>query len=110
MSSFLDKTGLSYFWQKIKERLPRSHSITLPASAWSNNQQTVSVSGILADESKQKIEPIPATATAGNQAAYYEAGVMAIGQAENQLTFSCSTPPTVDLQVFVVITSLVSES
>lgn len=110
MGNFLDKAGLSYFWGKIKAyvdgKRPRSVSITLPASAWSSNQQTATVSGILADESKQKIEPIPATATAGNQSAYYEAGVMAVAQAENSLTFSCNTTPTIDLEVYVVITEV----
>ena len=79
---------------------PVYRTITLTASAWSNNTQTVTVSGVLADETKQLIQPMPAMAS---QSAYYGAGVLCSGQAANSLTFTCQTVPTADLTVYVVM-------
>ena len=63
----------------------------------------MSVTGVLADETAQLITPVPALAS---QSAYYEAGVLCTGQAAGQLVFECSTVPTVNLTVYVVIQSL----
>lgn len=79
---------------------PVYRTITLTASAWSNNTQTVTVSGVLADETKQLIQPMPAMAS---QSAYYGAGVLCSGQAANSLTFTCQNVPTEDLTVYVVM-------
>ena len=79
---------------------PVYRTITLTASAWSNNAQTVTVNGVLADETKQLIQPMPAMAS---QSAYYGAGVLCSGQAANSLTFTCQNVPTEDLTVYVVI-------
>lgn len=79
---------------------PKSVSITLPASGWSDSTQTVTVHGVLADETKQLIQPCPAMAS---QTAYYEAGILCTGQAANQLTFTCQTVPTTDLTVYIVM-------
>ena len=73
---------------------------TLSASAWSNNAQTVTVSGVSATETAQLIQPMPAMAS---QTAYYEAGILCTGQAANQLTFTCQTVPTADLTVYIVM-------
>ena len=89
--------------EEVNEKIPsapKSVSITLPASAWSSNTQTVTVNGVLADESAQLIQPMPAVAS---QNAYISAGVICSGQAANQLTFTCTTVPTEDLSVYVVI-------
>lgn len=75
-------------------------TVTLSASGWTDSLQTVTVTGVSADESKQLITPTPASASLE---AYNEAGVMCTAQAENSLTFKASEVPTVDLQVFVVI-------
>ena len=77
-------------------------SITLSASAWdsSTKTQTVTVSGVLADETKQIITPTPALAS---QTAYYEAVILCTGQAANQLTFTAKKIPTIDLTVYVTI-------
>ena len=80
--------------------LPKSIPISIPASGWSSNTQTVTVSGVLSDETKQLIQPVPAIAS---QSAYYAAGILCTGQAENSLTFTCQTVPTEDLTVYVVI-------
>lgn len=84
---------------------PKSVSITLPASGWSSNTQTVTVSGVLADETAQLIQPMPAIAS---QNAYISAGVICSGQAANQLSFTCSTTPTEDISLYVVLTEVQS--
>ena len=81
---------------------PVSTAVTLSASGWnsSTKTQTVTVSGVLADETKQLITPTPAIAS---QTAYYEAVVLCTGQAANQLTFTAKKIPTADLTVYVTI-------
>lgn len=80
----------------------KSVAITLTASGWnsSSKTQTVTVSGVLADETKQLITPTPALAS---QTAYYEAVVLCTGQAANKLTFTAKKIPTADLTVYVTI-------
>ena len=80
--------------------LPTSTTVTLTASGWSSNTQTVTVSGVSADETAQLIMPVPALAS---QSAYYEAGILVTGQAANSLTFTCSTVPSSNLTVYVVM-------
>ena len=92
--------------EEVNEKIPsapKSVTVTLPASGWSSNTQTVTVSGVLADETKQLIQPMPAIAS---QNAYITAGVICSGQAANQLTFKCSTVPTDDISLYVVITEV----
>lgn len=81
---------------------PIFRSVTISASGWdsSTKTQTVTVSGVLADETKQIITPTPALAS---QTAYYEAVVLCTGQAANQLTFTAKKIPTIDLTVYVTI-------
>ena len=79
---------------------PKYVTVTLFASAWSNDAQTVTVNGVLADETKQLIQPMPAMAS---QSAYYGAEVLCSGQAANSLTFTCSTVPSSNLTVYVVM-------
>lgn len=76
--------------------------ITLYSSSWdsSTKQQTVTVTGVLADETKQEITPMPAIAS---QSAYYEAGIMCTNQAANKLTFTADEIPTTSLTVYVTI-------
>lgn len=73
-------------------------TVTLTAAGWSNGRQTVTVSGILSDETAQLILPTPADAS---MAAYYEAMVYCSGRAQDQLTFTCDTAPTSTLTVYV---------
>ena len=81
---------------------PISKSVTLSASGWDSSAktQTVTVSGVLADETKQLITPTPAIAS---QEAYYNAGIRCTGQAADKLTFTAKTIPTADLTVYVTI-------
>ena len=81
---------------------PVSTTVTLSASGWDSSAktQTVTVSGVLADETKQLITPTPA---ASSQAAYYNAGIRCTGQSANELTFTAETVPTEDLTIYVTI-------
>lgn len=93
----LKKTETGTEWGNV-DGGPKSRTVTLSASAWSNNAQTVTVTGVLADETKQLIQPCPAMAS---QSAYYSAGIMCTGQAADSLTFTCQTVPTENLTVYV---------
>lgn len=89
--------------EEVNEKIPAKpiyRTVTLPASGWSSNTQTVTVSGVLADETAQLIQPMPAIAS---QSAYYAAGILCTNQAANSLTFTCQEVPTSDLTVYVVI-------
>ena len=79
---------------------PVYRTVTLTTSAWASNTQTVTVSGVLADETAQLIQPMPAVAS---QAAYYAAGILCTNQAANSLTFTCQEAPSSDLTVYVVM-------
>ena len=84
----------------VDSKAPKSVSVTLTTSAWASNAQTVTVNGVLADETKQLIQPMPAIAS---QSAYYAAGILCTGQAANSLTFTCTETPEENLTVYVVI-------
>ena len=88
-----------------KANKPKRVSVTLKASGWDSSAQTqiVTVNGVLADESAQVIQPIPALAS---QSAYNAAGILATGQAANIIIFTASTVPTADLSVYIVITEV----
>lgn len=87
----------------VDSKSPTSVTVTLTASGWSSNTQTVTVSGVSATETAQLITPTPAIAS---QSAYYEAGIMCTNQGTNSLTFTCQTVPTSNLTVYVVIQPL----
>ena len=112
MANFLDKTGLSYFWEKIKAYVDAKASgsatlktVTLSSTEWTQNEQIVSVPGILEDETKQLIQPVAASSS---KEAYDECGISCIKQASDSLTFSCGEVPDSDLTVYVIVTGLVT--
>ena len=70
---------------------------TLTVAGWSNFVQTVSVSGVTADND---IIPVPAP---DSNDAYYEAGVLCTAQANWKLTFTCKEVPAVALTVNILI-------
>lgn len=82
-----------------------AYKVTLTAAGWSSTDktQTVNVTGVLADETKQLILPMPAVAS---MSAYTEAGIMCTGQATDKLTFTADTVPTVAIEVWVVMQSV----
>ena len=84
----------------------KSVVVTLTSSGWDSTAltQTVTVSGVLADEAKQMIQPVPAMAS---QAAYIEAGILCTSQAADSLTFTAKAAPTGDLTVYVTIQEVV---
>lgn len=72
----------------------------LKADAWADNKQTVTVTGIVATEAYQLIQPCPA---ASSQSMYYASGVSCISQATDSLTFQATTVPTEDLTVYIAV-------
>lgn len=104
MAEFLDNTGLTTLTTLIKTDIstlkPSACLVTLKASGWDTTAktQTVTVSGVSADEASCMIIPMPAVA---NQSAYNDAGVNAVGQSADGVTFGCDSVPSVDLKVWV---------
>ena len=80
----------------------KSVAITLSASAWDSSAltQTVTVTGVLADETSQLITPTPALSS---QAAYYESGILCTGQAADSLTFTATSVPSTNIEVFIIM-------
>lgn len=72
-------------------------TITLAAADWSSNTQTVSVTGMTAT-GVVMVSPDPT-----DQSAYTSAGIICSAQAAGTLTFTCSTTPSADLSVNVVM-------
>jgi hypothetical protein len=72
-------------------------AITLTAAGWSSNTQTVSVTGMTAT-GIVFVSPDPT-----DQSAYTSAGIICSAQAAGTLTFTCSTTPSADLSVNVVM-------
>ena len=113
MAQFLDNTGLTTLTTLIKTDLvslkPSACLVTLKASGWDSSAktQTVTVNGVTADEASCMIIPMPAVA---NQSAYNDAGVNAVGQSANGVTFGCNSVPSVDLKVWVTWESVVDKT
>lgn len=84
---------------------PSARKITLTASGWDSTAKTQSamVPGVLEDESKQLIMPMPAGTS---MSAYNEAGIQMTAQAANTVTFTADTVPTADVEVWVVVQSV----
>lgn len=72
-------------------------AVTLSASGWSDNTQTVSASGVTASNTVI-ISPVPSS-----YSNYGDSGVRCTAQATNTLTFACDTAPSSDLSINVVI-------
>ncbi len=89
--------------ENIGVREPSQVSIILSASSWENNQQTATIEGISADETKQFIAIVPSLAS---QSLYRESNIMVTAQSENRLTFTAETVPTIDLMVYIVVQAL----
>lgn len=77
---------------------PRSATITLPASGWSSNTQTVTVQGV--KTSGQSVRISPATKTDADN--WVAAGVWCSEPTTaNQLVFTCDTAPTENININV---------
>lgn len=81
---------------------PSACKVTLTASGWDSTAKTQSatVSGVLEDESKQLIMPMPAGTS---MSTYNEAGIQMTAQAANTVTFTADTVPTAAIDVWVVV-------
>lgn len=80
--------------------------VTLTTAGWnsSTKQQSVTVSGILADTTKQCIYPAPVDTS--YDSAWNSCGVLCVAQAANKLTFQCSEIPTSAIEVYVTVITL----
>ena len=84
---------------------PSACKVTLTVSGWDSTAKTQSatVSGVLEDESKQLIMPMPAGTS---MSAYNEAGIQMTAQGDNSVTFTADTVPTTAIDVWVVVQSV----
>ena len=71
--------------------------ITLTVAGWSDNSQTVTASGVTANNA------VVVSPTPNSYLSYGEFGVYCSAQATNELTFVCDSVPDVDLTVNVLM-------
>lgn len=99
---YIDKTGLSYLWSKIKSTFAQktARAITLTTSGWNLSGdiyvQTVSVPGVTANSI------LIVSSTPGTSDVYGECGVKCMSQASGTLTFNADTVPGSALTVNIV--------
>ena len=84
---------------------PTACKVKLTVAGWnsSTKTQSVTISGVSADEASQLLLPMP---TAASKSSYDDAGIQMTGQAANSVTFTCDTVPTAAIEVWVVIQSV----
>lgn len=75
-------------------------SVTLPASGWADNMQTVSVSAVTADAS---VTVAPDPSSDDNYTTYTECGVRCTAVGAGTMTFKCTDVPAADLAVNVAV-------
>ena len=77
--------------------------MTLTTAGWNSDtkQQTVAVSGVLADNTKQRVICSPVDES--YDSAWNTCYVQCAGHAADSLTFQCDEIPTVAVEVFVSI-------
>lgn len=85
--------------QYIDNWAPRSVLVTLVAEGWTDNQQTVTVNGVAADN-VIVVSPEPDN---DNYSTYVENEVRCVSQSENTLVFQCGSTPSDDIFVNVAI-------
>lgn len=76
---------------------PQSTTATLTAAGWSNNSQTVNVSGVTATNAIV-VSPAPA-----NASDWASAGIVCVSQSAGQLVFTCTSTPSTDLTANLLI-------
>lgn len=74
-----------------------SISVTLPAADWSGSAQTVTATGVTSSNT------VIVGAAPASQAEYTTCGVVCTSQGTDSLTFTCTSTPTNDLTVTVLI-------
>ena len=85
---------------------PVLRTATLTTSGWSSNSQAVTVSGVVADSSAQRICVSPADKASAK--AWGEAGVFCSAQGANSLTFVCDSAPSANINVNISIQAVQS--
>ena len=80
--------------------------VTLTVAGWSSStkQQTVAVSGVLSDSTKQKVTCSPVDES--YDSVWNTCYVQCVGHAADSLTFQCDEIPTAAVEVFVSIQSV----
>lgn len=91
-----DDTGV----RAIGQTTTNIETITLLASAWVNNQQTVTCNGISSDEASQNINISPALE---DEETYLDCDIYCSAFSDNSLTFTAEVTPVEDLVVNVAI-------
>lgn len=85
---------------------------TLTSTGWTGTSgsytQIVSINGILADEMKQLIMPMP---KASSMSLFDASGIKAVSQGDGTLTFSadCNDAPSSNIDIYVVIMGIVQQ-
>ncbi len=82
---------------------PKATKITLTVSGWGSTlkTQSVTVSGVLSDVTKQEIRVMPVDTALDSP--YIASGVQCVAQGSNNLTFACDKIPTEAIEVYVVM-------
>lgn len=88
---------------KIPEGWPTMRKVTLPVTGWnsSTKQQSVTVTGVLADGTKQRVICSPVDES--YDSAWNSCYVQCVGHGADSLTFQCDEIPTAAVEVFASI-------
>lgn len=88
---------------KIPEGGPTMRKVTLPVTGWnsSTKQQSVTVTGVLADGTKQRVTCSPVDES--YDSVWNVCYVQCVGHGADSLTFQCDEIPTAAIEVFVSV-------
>lgn len=88
---------------KIPEGWPTMRKVTLPVTGWnsSTKQQSVTVTGVLADGTKQRVICSPVDES--YDSAWNSCYVQCVGHGADSLAFQCDEIPTAAIEVYVSI-------
>lgn len=88
---------------KIPEGWPTMRKVTLPVTGWnsSTKQQSVTVTGVLADGTKQRVICSPVDES--YDSAWNSCYVQCVGRGADSLAFQCDEIPTAAIEVYVSI-------
>lgn len=106
MASYLDTTGVTKLWNKVKSEISdRSSAVltaTLSATGWSSNKQTVTVDGIKSTSNPVVDVKISSTDISTIQNTLDEFAKIIHGTtADDSMTFYCTETPTIDLTIVI---------
>ena len=90
-------TNVSAFTNDSGYAVINNTTVTLTTAGWSNNSQSVTVTGVTTSNN------VIVTAAAASESTYLNCGVKCSSQAANTLTFICTTTPTDAIDVNVIV-------